>query len=42
VRTPHAQVRVDMPTKFFSMRVGDGELVNGTRLNDDLSSPWKG
>ena len=31
------QVRFEMPMRFFSTRVGDGELVNGTRLKDDLS-----
>ena len=30
-------VRFELPTRFFSVRVGDGELVNGTRLKDDLS-----
>merc|ERR1719240_722630 len=32
---PH--VRFEMPTKFFSVRVGDGEQVNGSRLKDDMS-----
>ena len=30
-------VRFELPTKFFSMRVGDGEQVNGSRIKDDMS-----
>ena len=35
-------VSFEMPLRFSSTRVGDGEQVNGTRLKEDLSGPWTG